>query len=335
MKFKSSFFFLILFMMSVFSFSEIPEQLKGIWAGNDRIIFFGGNDEISIILKEYYGWYYDRAVEPEEFSRLNERKRNTATQKTGHDYKVSFEKIENAEDAWEMTIFIDEKTRSTIPVALIDGKIYLDFLVKSDLNAQNGTENSGEESEKNPMLGYWQGVNSENSIRISQRNSKENIISWYITENGAYQLRFWQTKMAHEDTKAVFSDNSTLYTISKHIFSAGINYTCVSGKGSNIRNVEKYEEFPFEYKIHRNGKIIAHGNPFLTKIEGKDSAENLMEIVNQANSRRKPPAPPLFPEKELDWHWELINQLEKGNKIIEEVRERQKNFGPRAADFQK
>lgn len=60
-----------------------------------------------------------------------------------------------------------------------------------------------------------------------------------------------------------------------------------------------------------------------------------MEIVRQANSRRKPDPPPLFPEKELDWHWELINQLEKGNKTIEEVRERQRNFGPRPGDLQK
>lgn len=335
MKLKSFFFFLTLLPLTQFAFSELPEQLKGIWSGNDRIIFFGGNDEISIILKEYYGWYYDRAVEPEKFSKINERKRNAATQKTGHDYKVSFEKIENDVDAWEMTIFIDEKTRSIIPVALIDGKIYLDFLVKSDFSGPNETETFSNESEKNPLNGYWQGQNSENSIRISQRNSKENIISWYITENGAYQLRFWKTKMAHEDTKAVFSDNSTLYTISKHIFSAGTNYTCVSGRGSNIRNVEKYAEFPFEYKMDRSGKIIALGNSFLTKVEGKDSAENLMEIVNQANSRRKPPAPPLFPEKELDWHWELINQLEKGNKIIEEVRERQRKFGPRSGDAQK
>ena len=60
-----------------------------------------------------------------------------------------------------------------------------------------------------------------------------------------------------------------------------------------------------------------------------------MEIVAQANSRRKKDPPQLFPEKELDWHWELINQLEKGNPIIEKVRERQRNFGPRPGDFQK
>lgn len=330
------FIFLPLFFMFFFSSilsAEIPEQLKGIWQGNDRIIFFGGNDEISIILKEYYGWYYDRAVEPEEFSKIQPRKRNIATQKKAHSYKASFEKIENGCDAWELTILIDEKTKSTVPLALVDGKIYLNFWLKSeDTNDENGGNTGNTE---NPLLGCWKGLNTENSIRISQRNSKENLISWYITENGAYRLRFWSTKMPHDDSKAVFSDNNTLFTVEKQIFSAGTNYTCVSGKGSNIRNVEKYAELPFKVIMDKSGKIIASGEPFLSKIEGKDSAENLMEIVREANSRRKPDPAPLFPEEELDWHWDLINQLEKGNKIIEEVRERQREFGARPGDTQK
>ena len=140
MQLKKIFSFFIFFFTTGFVFSEIPKQIKGIWTGKDRIIFFGGNDEISIILKEYYGWYYDRAVEPDDFSNIQERKRNAATQKLAHDYKVSFEKIANTTNAWEMTIFIDEKTKSVIPVALIDDKIYLDFLVKADSENQEEVE---------------------------------------------------------------------------------------------------------------------------------------------------------------------------------------------------
>lgn len=344
MQLKKILLLLLFFFTSGIVFSEIPEPLKGIWTGKDRIIFFGGKDEISIILKEYYGWYYDRAVEPKEFSGIQERKRNAATQRTAHDYKVRFEQSEKNTNVWEMTILIDEKTKSTVPLALIDGKIYLDFLLKtapedleSETSEKNISENiaENEATEKNHLTGYWQGVNSADSIRISQRHSKENIISWYITENCAYQIRFWATKMSHENLNAVFSDSGSIYTVKKHIFSAGTNFTCVSGKGSNIRNVEKYSDFPYGYKISADGKIIAEGTPYLSKVEGKQSAENLMEIVRQANSRRKPDPPPLFPEKELDWHWELINQLEKGNKTIEEVRERQRNFGPRPGDLQK
>ncbi|UKI54260.1 MAG: hypothetical protein L6V86_04570 [Treponema sp.] len=46
-----------------------------------------------------------------------------------------------------MTILIDEKTKSTVPLALIDGKIYLDFLLKTapeDLESETSKENISE-----------------------------------------------------------------------------------------------------------------------------------------------------------------------------------------------
>ena len=55
-------------------------------------------------------------------------------------------------------------------------------------------------------------------------------------------------------------------------------------------------------------------------------------MVKEANARRKPDPPPLFPESKLDWHWDLIDMLEKDNTLIQSVRERQRAFGPRAKD---
>lgn len=297
--------FAILFSFCIV-FAEIPEELKGIWSGNDRMIFLGGENEISIILKEYYGWYYDRAVEPERFNEIQKRNRNIATKKNGYAYSVNFVRIAENVPAWEMEISINEKNKSIIPIALVDGKIFLDFLLKIPYYNQNFENN------ENQLLGYWQGLNCANSIRICGREKAENIISWYITENGAYHLRFWNTKMPNEDTKAVFSDNNTLYTINKHIFSAGENYTCVSGRGTNIRNVEKYPVFPHEYKINENGTLLALGKEYLSKVEGNYSAEELLEIVKQANSRRKPEPPSPF--KSLEQHRALIEKLKNANK---------------------
>lgn len=294
--------FAILFSFCIV-FAEIPEELKGIWSGNDRMIFFGGENEISIILKEYYGWYYDRAVEPERFNEIQKRNRNIATKKNGYAYSVNFVRIAENVPAWEMEISISEKNKSIIPIALVDGKIFLDFLLKIPYYNQNFENN------ENQLLGYWQGLNCANSIRICGREKAENIISWYITQNGAYHLRFWNTKMPNEDTKAVFSDNNTLYTINKHIFSAGENYTCVSGRGTNIRNVEKYPVFPHEYKINENGTLLALGKEYLSKVEGNYSAEELLEIVKQANSRRKPEPPSPF--KSIEQHRALIEKLKK------------------------
>lgn len=324
---KKILFLLFAILSFSFAFSEIPNELKGIWSANDRIIFFGGEDEISIILKEYYGWYYDRAEEPERFNNIQERTRNIATQKKGYDYKVNFTKISENIPAWEMEITVDSRTKEIIPIALINNKIYVNFLIKIPYE-------KNDENTENGIFGYWQGLNCADSIRICPRKNKENINSWYITENGAYSLRFWLTDMPNENTKAVFSDAGILYTINKHIFSAGANFTCVSGRGTNIRNVEKYNDFPYEYVINENGTILALGTQYLSKIEGKSSAEELMEIVKEANSRRKPNPPDLFEKQDLDWHWDLINELEKDNEQIKEVRKRQKEFGPRAQDVQ-
>ena len=34
----------------------------------------------------------------------------------------------------------------------------------------------------------------------------------------------------------------------------------------------------------------------------------------------------------LDWHWDLIDMLEKDNQLIQQVRARQKEFGPRGKE---
>ena len=36
----------------------------------------------------------------------------------------------------------------------------------------------------------------------------------------------------------------------------------------------------------------------------------------------------------LDWHWDLINNLEKNNKQIQAVRQRQQKFGPRGKEVE-
>lgn len=296
MSFRKS-FFITLFAFALFSATaEIPSELKGIWSAKDRIVFLDDGDCISVILKEYYGWYYDRAVEPAEHSELLERKRNLATQKHGYEYSVNFNRITEKANVWEMEITIDKKTKSIIPVALIDDKLYLNFLLKVPYDEEQEMDTE-EELETNPFYGYWQGLNCNDSIRICPRNNIENLISWYITETGVYRLRFWQSKMLHEDSKAVFSDNNKLFTINKHIFSAGTNYSCVSGRSSNIRNVEKYADFPFQYTLDSTGNIMALGSHYLTKLQDKETAEELMKIVKKANSRRKPDPEPIFPVK--------------------------------------
>ena len=75
--------------------------------------------------------------------------------------------------------------------------------------------------------------------------------------------------------------------------------------------------------------------PYLKRLADKNTFEALVAMVKEANARRKPNPPALFPPSNLDWHWDLIDLLEKDNQLIKEVRARQKAFGPRAKDLEK
>ena len=81
--------------------------------------------------------------------------------------------------------------------------------------------------------------------------------------------------------------------------------------------------------------IVFDKEPYLSKLVDKNDFNDLMHIVKSSNSRRKPPAESLFAEKELDWHWDLIDYLESTNTLIQAVRARQRAFGPRPKELNK
>ncbi|MDE5898790.1 MAG: hypothetical protein K2H09_05945 [Treponemataceae bacterium] len=303
-----------------------PPELAGIWQGADRIVLFGEQDQLSVILKLYYGWYYDRAAEPAESSSLQPRSANAATAPAPASINVSYEQIAEGVPAWELSLRYGGAETARIPVAVIDGALFLSFLIHYP------QESSQPESAGGAISGYWQGLNCADSLRISGRRRREDIISWYILEGAAYKLRFWRTDMEFDgEAAAAFTDGSSLFTVNKHIRSGGATFTCANGRSAHIRNVEKFASLPEECTLDAGGRICGIGAPYLRRAD-KDDAESLLAIVAEANARRRPPPPPLFPPEDLDWHWDLINQLEQGNGLIQAVRGRQREFGARGAE---
>ena len=134
-----------------------------------------------------------------------------------------------------------------------------------------------------------------------------------------------------------FEYENDSYKIPKHLRSCQTNYSCVSGRSKKVRNAVK----PFEYKTENyffndeETVFTRKEEPYLKKLAGADTFEALMAIVKNANSRRKPDPPALFPKSNLDWHWDLIDMLEKDNGLIQKVREKQRTFGPRGKDIGK
>lgn len=337
---KLALFPAFLFMLFSFkAFAEIPSELQGIWESEDRILFLGNDDEISIILKVFDRWYFDRAGESEDFEEKSTRDRNSATSRYPVILSADFEKTSENSSCYEMTIYDGGTKLSTIPLAVLNNQIFLDFLMKipeidpRDYNSDEIKINGATDSSKmNSIYGYWQGINSKENIRICVQKGKENIYSYFILPHTVYRLRFWETDMEYDgDAKAAFTDGENIFTVSKHIFTGGKNFSCTSGRSKRIRNVNKFQNLPFDASMSDDEMVLALGKADFTKADA-GSKERLLEIVKEANSRRKPLPPLPFSEEDIDFHWDLIDELEKDNPIIQKVRERQKDFGERGKD---
>ena len=324
---------------------NFPALLEGIWTGDDRYVFFVPENtaekaavkptDIALILKTYYGWFYDRAAEPEAFAFQSERFLCTATTKEAERLTVTAEDLLNRpprydtngnalpydSGAWELVVKYNGKKRyqTRIPVAVIGNELYLDFVLRFD--SEDRPASSGSE-----LGGYWQGVCKRESIGLAPYPRASEIRSYYVSDDGMYVLRFWETTMPYTDDLASFDDTGKTFSVAKHIVSSASVFTCVTGRSNRIRNIVKTPIDFGDYKLDETGMICVYGKPYMTKVLGKDSAPGLMQIVAEANSRRKDPPPPLFPPSDLNWHWDLIALLEKDNTLVKEVRLRQRAF---------
>lgn len=335
---------------------RVPPLLLGAWESGDRIIFFDETDEtdgaidgatvadtqkpaalFSAILKTYYGWFYDRAAEPVSYSQATRRFRCTATPADAERISVLFEPLLSwmgdeeisgrqmssvNSGAWEIVLRHSKREITRIPVAVIDGKLYLDFLIKGNEVTNSSEAQSGD----NKVQGYWKGVSQKRGVLVAPLDTAENLYSYYFVDGAVYTLRYWKTNVDFVDTEASFKDGDYDFRVAKHLVSCGEVYTCATGRRTVIRNIEKSSSLNKNMTLDSTGTICAFGEPYLVKSNGIQSEENLMSIVASANSRRKPDPPPLFPPSDVNWYWDDIHRLEAGNAIIEAVRERQREF---------
>lgn len=338
----------------------LPEIIEGVWQGDDRYIFFNETEEerltsnIALLLKTYYGWFYDRAAEPDSYAKDFSRYVCTATYPTSEKVFVSYEDLLSRpvlydEDgniipydsgAFELVVRFGEKQKEEvrIPVAIIGNNLYLDFLIRKDFLENISNEFFPDEKLQNNFTGVWHGVSQKKSIRVSPLPLNVNLYSYYVLDDVAYKIRYWPTTMMYTDAASNFTDGNETYHIAKHIVSDNVIFTNVTGKSTRIRNVEKFFgkenvlSIFADTTLSDDGMICAFGKPFLQKVVGKSNASDLIAIVEEANSRRKPEPAPLFPPKDLDWHWDLIALLEKDNEYIQEFRKNA--FAKRAKKMQ-
>ncbi len=320
----------LILICPVFSL-DLPEALYGIWEGKDRYVFFekpqtDENPYLVVLLKEYYGWYLDRAAEPQAYAEKVERSRNAATPRKAEIIPISFQAISKAESlsntTGELLMSFSRWQQNKIAIAFFDEKLYLNFFIQS-------------EDDEN----YYRGNASSDGIKISTQAEDKNIGGLYITPNGIYDIRYWLSDMDYSIEKALVKyENSEIndnFYVDKHLYSCGKNYSASSGRSNYVRNVQPPFSYSEDNYIFSPDKkiLVTDKEAYLVRLADKETFEDLMKLVEDANNRRKPHVLSQFPPLDLDWHWDLIDQLEKGNIIIQQVRQRQNYFGPRAKEF--
>lgn len=317
--------------------TEVPDLLKGIWYGSDRYIVFEGhsldpqnddslatgaslqNDkslqngtnqiEPDFVMRTFYTWYDDFAC-----GNINNPDRNNTTTQEPVKVTLSFEALTENETsgAWDMTVsYNNGRDIYHIPVAVIDNKLYLSFKINTE--------------EKENNYGYWQDYSSSRQITICNPVVQNEITSYYITPEGVYHIRYWQTKMDYDkDAQAVFSDGTESYYVKKHILSGGKTYTCVNGRSTTIRNIRKSESLEKDVIFNAENTICAEGKPYLTLLQ---DGKTLEQIIKEANSRHKPLPKPVFPPSDVDFHWEVIRDLRKYSSLTVQQYNRNLSFG--------
>lgn len=330
---KKLFLSIFFLFVEINLFSEVlPEKLTGIWEAKDRYVFFEPNDkdesELVVVLKTYYGWYLDRAAEPADFAEKESRTRNSATTRNAEHIKIK--NIETKETAGSLygslDLYFSRWQENTIHFLILDDSLYLSYFEKDE---QPDDEQTGSHTWQ-----FYRGVAPSKGFLISPQSVPANITGYIIDGDKLYDVRYWQTDMDLSTDYIIFAYKEDSYQIPKHLRSCNTNYSCVSGRSKKVRNAVK----PFNYKaedfiFNDDSRVFTRNEePYLKRLAGRDTFEELIKIVKEANSRRKPDPPALFPESNLDWHWDLIDLLEKDNQLIQQVRARQKAFGPRGRD---
>ena len=297
-------FLVVLFMALIFPvFSQaIPLDLEGIWEGKDRFVFFENaaddeNPELVIILKEYYGWYYDRAAEPLSYKDKEVRTPNAASHKDPEVIPFTINNLgDDHQGAYQMSIPYSKHSSDITTFAIIDDKIYLNPLTLIVEDPSNPSLR-GAERRSNPQL--YRGYQHSNGFLMYEQATDQNITLLIIDGSKYYDVRYWLTDMDYDPGYVNFTYKDDSYSVPKHLFADGTNYSCVSGRSKKVRNTMPSFNLTDSSIIYNNDKsvMIKDSQPYLTKLTDKKTIEDLMQIIKEANSRRKPDPQPIFPVK--------------------------------------
>ncbi|MCQ2595208.1 MAG: hypothetical protein MJ196_08090 [Treponemataceae bacterium] len=284
---------------------ESLAPLAGIWENKSRFVIVDSDNNLNFVLKTFYGYYYDQA----------------ASLPASLEYRDTGETILRVK-------YAGNKKRLAHPLSVMNDKLFLDFYCRGSAFLQAGEQNDesiqvyARNVDQNTarLLGFWRCCgNVVSGIEVAEPQYKNELRCYYFTDKNVYFLRYWQADVDYEPVLAIADDDTTIFEVDKFLKVGDIVYTCVVGRGINIRNIEKHSysydgeklifdgktENPLPVYLSGDGSLLSLKEPYLTK----STIGDMQSVIAEHNSLRHNPLKNPMEVFNRKTSWELL--LEK------------------------
>ncbi len=260
----------VLFVLIIFSVSFVfaqNSQIDGIFENNGKIVSLTTTEEDSIdaniVLKTFYGFYYDGQYEDSEKNVVNIAIIDNNVYTEYWTASIAYASMGNDPEIEDPAMPIFLTTVKKLP------QFHLETAEIAD-----GT--------------LWLPATNTNEITLDTSVYKDELVGYYVDKSGIYPIRYWACDVPYSNEKAelglLSAETESVY-IDKYVKIQDIVYTCATGPRSKIRNVVKIDNFEQAEVKSVDNTILAFGSPYLVLSD----IENLDNEIREHNSIMYPP----------------------------------------------
>ncbi len=266
------FFVLVLIVQNLYSQVAIDNtdinSIDGIWENESKIISLTSNEDGSIdadiVLKTFYGYYYDGIFPVEESVPINLARFEDSLY-------IDYWMQSKAYDSLGNAIGQQEEAEPFFKVK-IEKPVQFDF--------STALEASGT---------LWLPKSNTHELSIDSTIIKNEVYAYYIDDTSTYMIRYWLTDMPYTDEKVdlklIQREEPKSVYIDKYIQIGNYVYTSATGLRTEIRNITPIESFGEDALINEDNSILVFGQPYLELSD----ISNVEDAVLAHNSIIRPP----------------------------------------------
>lgn len=268
MKFRN---YIVIALQIIVLQSLFSQNIDGNYENPNKIISFTTNEdgsiEAEIVLKTFYGFYYDGIYTDYKNNSVNVVIINNNIYTEYWEKGIAYSTM-GVDPNYSEPIVYNFKTSVE--------KLPLFHLPTAEI--ANGT--------------LWLPQSNCTEITLDDSVYKDEVIGFYIDNNATYKIRYWICDMPYTEEKSELrlianSEDEELKSvfIDKYIQIGDRVYTCTTGLRSTIRNVTTIDSFENISIKNSDNSILAFGEPYLVLSEIQD----IEGAIDEHNSIDRPP----------------------------------------------